>query len=111
VDIAATVPELIAQAARTRPLIAGTVLGTGTVSNRDPEVGAACIAEQRIRETLAQGIPTTQFLRSGDQLVIDLRVDDRSVAGAIHHAIVPDELVGRGVDQSTPVGVHTLHPS
>jgi fumarylacetoacetate (FAA) hydrolase len=112
VDIAATVPELIAQAARTRPLIAGTVLGTGTVSNRDPEVGAACIAEQRIRETLTQGIPTTQFLRPGDQLVIDLRVGDRSVAGALHHAIVlPDELVGRGVDQTTPVGVHTLHPS
>jgi fumarylacetoacetate (FAA) hydrolase len=96
VDITATVPELIAQAARTRPLIAGTVLGTGTVSNRDPEVGTACIIEQRIRETLDQGFPTTRFLKPGDELVIDLRVSDGSVAGALHHAIVPDQVAGRG---------------
>jgi fumarylacetoacetate (FAA) hydrolase len=96
VDITATVPELIAQAARTRPLIAGTVLGTGTVSNRDPEVGTACIIEQRIRETLDQGFPTTRFLKPGDELVIDLRVGDGSVAGALHHAIVPDQATGRG---------------
>lgn len=88
-DIAATVPELIAQAARTRPLTAGTVLATGTVSNRDPEVGAACIAELRIRETLAHGSATTQFLQPGDELVIDLRVGDRSVAGPIRHLIGP----------------------
>ena len=99
VDIAATVPELIAQAARTRPLIAGTVLGTGTVSNRDPGVGTACIIEQRIRETLAEGFPTTRFLRPGDELVIDLRVGDDSVAGALHHAIVPDQVTSRGVDE------------
>ncbi|MBV9161541.1 MAG: fumarylacetoacetate hydrolase family protein [Pseudonocardiales bacterium] len=110
VDIAATVPELIAQAARTRPLIAGTVLGTGTVSNRDPEVGTACIIEQRIRETLAEGFPTTRFLRPGDDLVIDLRIDDRSVAGALHHPIVPDQVVGRSVEARL-VGVHSLHPS
>jgi fumarylacetoacetate (FAA) hydrolase len=110
VDIAATVPELIAQAARTRPLIAGTVLGTGTVSNRDPEVGAACIIEQRIRETLAEGFPMTRFLRPGDDLVIDLRVDDSSVAGALHHTIVPDPVAGRSVAER-PVGVPSLHPS
>jgi fumarylacetoacetate (FAA) hydrolase len=94
VDIAATVPELIAQAARTRPLIAGTVLGTGTVSNRDPQVGAACIAEKRIRETLAQGVPETRFLRPGDELVIDLRMGDHSLAGALHHTIVADQMTG-----------------
>jgi fumarylacetoacetate (FAA) hydrolase len=109
VDIAATVPELIAQAARTRPLIAGTVLGTGTVSNRDPEVGAACIIEQRIRETLAQGFPTTPFLRPGDDLVIDLRVDDSSVAGALHHTVVPDQVAGCGLDER-PVGVPKPSP-
>jgi fumarylacetoacetate (FAA) hydrolase len=98
-DITATVPELIAQAARTRPLIAGTVLGTGTVSNRDPEVGTACIIEQRIRETLDQGFPTTRFLKPGDELVIDLRVGDGSVAGALHHTIVPDQATSRGADE------------
>jgi len=97
VDIAVTVPELIAQAARTRPLVAGTVLGTGTVSNRDPDIGAACIAELRIRETLAQGSPATQFLRPGDELVIDLRIGDGSVVGPLHHLIVPSiENTGKG---------------
>jgi fumarylacetoacetate (FAA) hydrolase len=103
VDIAATVPELIAQAARTRPLIAGTVLGTGTVSNRNPHVGTACIMEQRIRETLAEGFPTTRFLRPGDDLVIDLRVADSSVAGALHHTIVPDQVASSGLDER-PIG-------
>ncbi|HEY2766105.1 MAG TPA: fumarylacetoacetate hydrolase family protein [Pseudonocardiaceae bacterium] len=93
-DIAVPVPELIAQAARTRPLTAGTVLATGTVSNRDPEAGGACIAEQRIRESLAHGAPATQFLRPGDALVIDLRVGNGSVAGALQHTIVRDETTG-----------------
>lgn len=110
VDIAATIPELIAQAAHTRPLIAGTVLGTGTVSNRNPHVGTACLIEQRIRETLAEGFPTTRFLRPGDDLLIDLRVDDDSVAGALHHTIVPDQVAGCNVDER-PVGVQGLHPS
>ena len=74
-DTAASVPELIAQAVRTRPLGAGTVLGTGTVSNRDPEAGTACLAETRIRETLDNGSPSTPFLRAGDRLTIDLRRD------------------------------------
>lgn len=89
-DIAVTVPELITQAAKTRPLGAGTVLGTGTVSNRDPQVGAACVAEIRIRETLSQGAPETMFLRPGDELTIDLRVRNQSVAGALHNTIVSD---------------------
>jgi fumarylacetoacetate (FAA) hydrolase len=89
-DTAVTVPELIAQAARTRPLGAGTVLGTGTVSNRDPSAGSACIAEARIRETLAHGTPNTAFLRPGDELVIDLRIDGKSVSGPIRHDIAPD---------------------
>lgn len=88
VDIAATVPELIVQAAMTRPLGAGTVLGTGTVSNRDPGIGTACVAEARIRETISQGAPTTDFLSPGDRLTIDLCAGDRSVAGPLHHTVV-----------------------
>ncbi|MBP2327564.1 fumarylacetoacetate (FAA) hydrolase [Kibdelosporangium banguiense] len=94
VDMAATVPELIAQAARTRPLTAGTVLATGTVSNRDPQIGAACLGELRIRETLAHGAPTTSFLRPGDHIAIDLRAHDGSVAGTLHHTIAPDPTTG-----------------
>jgi fumarylacetoacetate (FAA) hydrolase len=96
VDIAAPVPELIAQAARTRPLGAGTVFGTGTVSNRDPDVGTACIAETRIRETLAQGAPTTMFLNPGDELTIDLRAANESVAGPLRHTIVPGHVSSPG---------------
>lgn len=92
VDVAASVPELIAQAARTRPLTAGTVLGTGTVSNRDPDAGAACVAELRIRETLSNGSPTTPFLRPGDELTVDLRVGDSSLAGALQHTILADRI-------------------
>ena len=91
VDIAVTIPELIAQAARTRPLGAGTVLGTGTVSNRDADVGSACVAEARLRETLARGGPVTSFLSAGDRLTIDLRADGESIAGPLHHTIVPAE--------------------
>lgn len=88
VEIAVTIPGLIAQAARTRPLGAATVLGTGTVSNRDSDVGSACIAEARIRETLIRGEPVTNFLSVGDSLSIDLRIGGESVAGALHHTIV-----------------------
>lgn len=92
VDIAATVPKLIAQAAERRPLAAGTVLGTGTVSNRAPEAGSACIAEKRIREALDQGAPATPFLGPGDRITIDLRHDGRSVAGPLRHTVVADKV-------------------
>jgi fumarylacetoacetate (FAA) hydrolase len=94
-DIALPVPDLIAQAARTRPLAAGTVLGTGTVSNRDPGAGAGCIAEVRIRETLDHGCATTPFLTAGDKLTIDLRLCDTSVAGPLRHRIVDGNLADR----------------
>lgn len=93
VDISATVPDLIAQAARTRPLAAGTVLGTGTVSNRDPGAGVGCIAEARIREALDHGSAATPFLAAGDEITIDLRLRGVSVAGPLRHRIV-DEHVG-----------------
>lgn len=95
VDIAAPVPDLIALAARTRPLAAGTVLGTGTVSNRDPDAGAGCIAEARIRETLNHGSGETPFLVAGDELTIDLRLRDASVAGPLRHRIVDNQVADR----------------
>ena len=60
--------ELIAHAARTRRLSAGTILGSGTVSNRARDVGSSCIAERRVIELLEQGEIRTSFMRFGDQV-------------------------------------------
>ncbi len=60
--------DLIAHAARTRRLAAGTVIGSGTVSNADPSAGSACIAERRMREMLEQGAAITEFLRFGESI-------------------------------------------
>jgi fumarylacetoacetate (FAA) hydrolase len=94
-DIPVTVPELVSQAAGSRPLGAGTVLGTGTVSNRDPDAGTACLAETRIREALAGGEPSTPFLRPDDELTIDLLAGGRSVVGALRNGVVADRVASR----------------
>lgn len=66
-------PELIAHAARTRQLCAGTVIGSGTVSNPNyAEVGSSCIAEVRAVETIADGKPTTPFMRYGDTVRMEV---------------------------------------
>ena len=82
-------PELIAHAARTRRLSAGTIIGAGAVSNKDTSSGYACIAEARVEEQIAGGEPTTPFLQFGDRVRIE--VLDRqgySVFGAIDQQIV-----------------------
>lgn len=81
-------PTLIAHAAKTRRLPAGTVLGSGTVSNHDAGNGFACIAEKRCLEVLEHGHPITPYLRSGDRVCIE--VFDRrgqSVFGAIDQVV------------------------
>ncbi|MFD1949801.1 fumarylacetoacetate hydrolase family protein [Sphingomonas arantia] len=71
--------DLIAHAARTRSLPAGTIIGSGTVSNDDhAAVGSTCIAERRGIEIIEQGAPVTQYMRFGDTL----RMEARSEAGA-----------------------------
>jgi fumarylacetoacetate (FAA) hydrolase len=83
-------PALIAHAARYRPLGAGTVLGSGTVSNYDRAAGAACIAERRMREQAADGAARMPYLAAGDEVHIET-LDDagRSVFGALHHKVIP----------------------
>lgn len=82
-------PELIAHAARTRPLGAGTIIGSGTVSNADPEAGCSCIAERRAMEQLERGEPRTPYLRFGDRVRIEmLDAGGRSVFGAIDQVVV-----------------------
>jgi fumarylacetoacetate (FAA) hydrolase len=63
--------QVISHAARTRPLAAGTVVGSGTVSNRDPSRGYGCLAEKRATEILDLGEATTPFLSAGDTVRID----------------------------------------
>ena len=82
--------ELLAHLAYNRNLRAGTVLGSGTVSNRDAaEVGSACLAEVRALETIARGQPATPWLVHGERLRLEvLDRDGRSVFGAIDHRFV-----------------------
>jgi len=81
-------PRLIAHAARTRPLPAGSVIGTGTVSNRDRAKGAGCLFERRAEEILEHGKPRTPFLKDGDRVRIEMRdAEGRSIFGAIDQAV------------------------
>jgi fumarylacetoacetate (FAA) hydrolase len=90
VDMNFDFPTLIAHAARTRELEAGSIVGSGTVSNRNPkEVGSCCIAERRMIETIDEGAPRTPFLRFGDGVRIEmLDAMGRSIFGAIDQTVV-----------------------
>lgn len=89
VDMQFGFDELIAHAARTRPLGAGTLVGSGTVANRDLARGCSCLAERRVLEILSGGEPQTPFLRFGDRIRIEMHDrDGRSVFGAIEQNIV-----------------------
>lgn len=82
--------QLIAHAAKTRPLAAGTIIGSGTVSNKNPEAGSSCIAERRVLETLKEGKPITSFLRFGDRIRIEmLDLKGYSIFGAINQHVRP----------------------
>ncbi len=85
-------PRLIAHAARTRPLGAGTVIGSGTVANDDRSVGSSCIVERRAIEVIDSGSAQTPFLKFGDRVKIEmLDADGRSIFGAIDQAITSYE--------------------
>lgn len=99
VDMTFDFPTLIAHAARTRSLGAGTIIGSGTVSNRGPDggpgksiadggVGYSCLAELRTIETIASGAPTTPFLRPGDTVRIEMRdAHHHTIFGAIEQSV------------------------
>ena len=88
-DMTFSFPELIAHAAKTRPLCAGTIIGSGTVSNCDRSHGSSCIAELRMLETLAHGKPLTPFMRKGDQIRIEmLNESGQSLFGAISQQVI-----------------------
>jgi fumarylacetoacetate (FAA) hydrolase len=87
-DMTFDFPQLIAHAAKTRPLAAGTIVGSGTISNLDRSRGAACIAEKRMLETIDTGTPVTPFLRFGDRVRIEMRdAEGNSMFGAIDQEV------------------------
>jgi fumarylacetoacetate (FAA) hydrolase len=81
-------PQLIAHAAKTRPLAAGTIIGSGTVANEDSSVGSSCIAERRAIETIESGAPKTPFMKFGDRVRIEmLDKSGASIFSAIDQAV------------------------
>lgn len=98
IDMTFDFPTLIAHAARTRPLSAGTIVGSGTVSNRfeggpgktigEGGVGYSCIAELRMVETIREGRPRTPFMQAGDGVRIEMKDRcGRSIFGAIDQQV------------------------
>jgi len=88
VDMQFDFSQLVAHAAKTRPLTAGTVVGSGTIANEDTSKGASCLAEQRTVETLRDGKPSTPFLKFGDRVKIDVTDrDGKSIFGSIEQTI------------------------
>jgi len=88
VDMQFNFAQLIAHAARTRPLSAGTLVGSGTVANEDTTLGASCFAEKRTVETLTNGAPSTPFMAFGDRVRIEMfDRQGQSIFGAIEQMI------------------------
>jgi fumarylacetoacetate (FAA) hydrolase len=91
-DMTFSFPQLIAHAAKTRILGAGSIVGSGTVSNKDHSRGSACIAERRTLEQLEHGAPKTPFMKFGDRVRIEMNGSDgKSIFGAIEQVVVKYE--------------------
>lgn len=107
VDMTFDFPTLVAHAAKTRPLTAGTIIGSGTVSNKgadgspgkpieDGGLGYSCIAEIRMIETIETGTPKTPFMQFGDTVRIEMRDKaGRSVFGTIDQTVVQYKKQGK----------------
>ncbi|KTD62985.1 fumarylacetoacetate hydrolase [Legionella santicrucis] len=88
VDMTFSFPELIQHAAKTRKLSAGTIIGSGTVSNTDRSKGSSCIAEKRMLEIIEQGQAKTSFMSFGDRIRIEmLNPQKNSLFGAIDQIV------------------------
>lgn len=88
VDMQFDFSQLVAHAAKTRPLSAGTIVGSGTIANEDTSKGASCFAEKRTVEALEHGKPITPFMSFGDTVRIEmLDTAGNSIFGAIEQRI------------------------
>lgn len=89
VDMVFSFPQLITHLCKTRQARAGTIIGSGTVSNKDSKKGYSCIAEKRALEMIAQGEPSTAFMKFGDKIRIEmLDKNGKSIFGAIEQSVV-----------------------
>jgi len=81
--------QLIAHAARTRPLKAGTIIGSGTVSNEDMERGSSCLAEKRMLEKIHEGVIKTPFMKDGDKVKIEMfNEKNQNLFGTIEQKVI-----------------------
>ncbi len=81
--------RLIEHICQTRPLGAGTIIGSGTISNKDRAKGSCCLAERRMIEKIEEGEFKTPFMKFGDQVRIEMKKDGQSIFGAIEQKVVP----------------------
>jgi fumarylacetoacetate (FAA) hydrolase len=89
-DMQFSFPELLAHGAKTRPLSAGTLLGSGTIANHDISRGSSCLAERRMLEIIDDGEARTSFMQYGDRVRIEMNDGDgHSIFGAIDQTIEP----------------------
>jgi len=89
VDMVFSFPQLIAHVAKTRRARAGSIIGSGTVSNKDASKGYSCIAEKRCLETIADGEAKTPFMKFGDTIRIEMMdANGKSIFGAINQQVV-----------------------
>lgn len=89
VDMQFDFAELIAHAAKTRPLCAGTVIGSGTIANQDMAKGSTCLAEKRVLEVIETGEASTPFMSFGDVVKIEITdKDNHNIFGTIQQKIV-----------------------
>jgi fumarylacetoacetate (FAA) hydrolase len=88
VDMTFDFPRLVSHAAMTRPLCAGTIIGSGTISNLDRSKGSCCLAEIRMLETIASGAPQTGFMKFGDRISLEMfDAQGASIFGAIDQRV------------------------
>ena len=89
VDMQFNFSQLLAHAAKTRPLTAGTIVGSGTIANEDTGKGASCLAEIRMLEIIGDGKPSTSFMKFGDTIRVEMfDAAGDSIFGAIEQKIV-----------------------
>jgi fumarylacetoacetate (FAA) hydrolase len=88
VDMQFSFPQLIAHAAKTRPLAAGSIVGSGTIANQDESKGSSCLAEKRVLEIIKEGKPKTPFLKFGDTVRIEMfDKNGASIFGVIEQVV------------------------
>ena len=83
-------PTLVSHAAKTRRLTAGTIIGSGTVSNKDYSRGSSCLVERQMLQLIEHGEATTPYMRFGDRVRIEMFDEKRqSIFGAIDQVVQP----------------------